>query len=317
MFEEQFENSQEKNSAIHTTERKFGTVLTQSVVTRRILTMKSFASTVQINPEPISDLYTDMYQTLHSIESVNIAKTDYMSIQPDINSNMRAILIDWLVSIQYKMRFSGETLYITINLVDRYLEIVKISRKDLQLVGICAMLIACKYEETVVPNIKDLVYITADAYNKEQVLDMELKIVTELKFNLASVTCLRFIERYSDLLGFSQREYYLARYFSELSLLDYHFIQYKPSALASACVYLASKYRGCGNNACFQSFIPYFYNEIKDCVLDLVRLINKYKKCSLQAIKSKYALESFFEVSLIPDNPYILEERILNETEYY
>lgn len=317
MFEGQFENNQEKISAMHATERKFGTVLTQSAVTRRILSMKSFTSTGLNNPDLPGDLYSDMYQNLHTIESVNIAKTDYMTKQPDINSNMRAILIDWLVSIQYKMRFSGETLYITINLIDRYLEIVKISRKDLQLVGICAMLIACKYEETVVPNIKDLVYITADAYNKEQVLDMELKIVTELKFDLASVTCLRFIERYSDLLGFSQREYYLARYFSELSLLDYHFIQYKPSALASACVYLASKYRGCGANTRFQSFIPYFYNEIKDCVLDLVRLINKYKKCSLQAIKSKYALESFFEVSLIPDNPYILEESILNETEYY
>lgn len=317
MFEEQFENNQDKNHSGYTSERKFGTVLTQSIVTRRILSMKSLVVPGLVTKEPSIDLYTDMYQTLHSIESVNIARTDYMSTQPDINSNMRAILMDWLVSIQYKMRFSAETLFITANLIDRYLEIVQISRKDLQLLGICSMLIACKYEETVVPNIKDLVYITADAYNKDQVLEMELKIVTELKFNLASVTCLRFIERYSDLLGFSQREYFLARYFSELSLLDYHFIQYKPSALASACVYLASKYRGHSNNTCFQSFIPYFYNEIKDCVLDLVRLINRYKKCSLQAIKSKYALESYFEVSLIPDNPYLLEESILNETEYY
>ena len=42
----------------------------------------------------------------------------------DINSKMRAILIDWLVDVHLKFKLRDETLYVTINLIDRYLSIV-------------------------------------------------------------------------------------------------------------------------------------------------------------------------------------------------
>jgi hypothetical protein len=35
------------------------------------------------------------------------------------------------------------------------------------------MLIACKYEEIYAPEVKDFVYVTDNAYTKEEVLDME------------------------------------------------------------------------------------------------------------------------------------------------
>ena len=45
-----------------------------------------------------------------------------MKNQPDINEKMRAILIDWLVEVHLKFKLYPETLYLTINLIDRYLE---------------------------------------------------------------------------------------------------------------------------------------------------------------------------------------------------
>ena len=44
--------------------------------------------------------------------------------QPDINSKMRAILVDWLVDVHLKFKLRDETLYETITLIDRYLAIV-------------------------------------------------------------------------------------------------------------------------------------------------------------------------------------------------
>jgi hypothetical protein len=35
---------------------------------------------------------------------------------------MRGILIDWLVEVHYKFKMLPETLYLTVNLIDRYLE---------------------------------------------------------------------------------------------------------------------------------------------------------------------------------------------------
>jgi cyclin B len=65
-----------------------------------------------------------------------------------------------------------ETLYLTINLIDRFLARQTVVRKNLQLVGITAMMLACKYEEIWAPEVKDFVYISDKAYTKGQVLDM-------------------------------------------------------------------------------------------------------------------------------------------------
>ena len=78
---------------------------------------------------------------------------DYMVSQTDINSKMRAILIDWLIDVHRKFELMPETLYLTVNIVDRYLSMRNISRKLLQLVGMSSMIIACKYEEVYAPHV--------------------------------------------------------------------------------------------------------------------------------------------------------------------
>ena len=86
---------------------------------------------------------------------------------------MRAILIDWLIEVHYKFKLLPETLYLTVNLIDRYLEKCITHRSKLQLVGVTSMLIASKYEEIYAPEIRDFVYITDKAYSKEEILRME------------------------------------------------------------------------------------------------------------------------------------------------
>lgn len=65
-----------------------------------------------------------------------------------------------------------ETLFLTINIIDRFLEQQSTVRKELQLVGVTAMLLACKYEEVSVPIVNDFVLITDKAYTSKEVLDM-------------------------------------------------------------------------------------------------------------------------------------------------
>lgn len=78
---------------------------------------------------------------------------DYIDSQPEINEKMRAILIDWLIEVHHKFELNPETLYLTINIVDRYLTVETSSRRELQLLGISAMLIASKYEEIWAPEV--------------------------------------------------------------------------------------------------------------------------------------------------------------------
>lgn len=55
-------------------------------------------------------------------EKENLPKIGYMTLQNDINEKMRAILVDWLIEVHYKFKLLPETLFLTINLIDRYLE---------------------------------------------------------------------------------------------------------------------------------------------------------------------------------------------------
>lgn len=52
----------------------------------------------------------------------NFVSPNYMAGQTEINDKMRAILIDWLIEVHYKFKLQPETLFITVRIIDRYLE---------------------------------------------------------------------------------------------------------------------------------------------------------------------------------------------------
>ena len=58
------------------------------------------------------------------------------------------------------------------------------------------MMLASKYEERYPPNIYDFIHITDDTYDREQMIDLEFKLLTVLEFDLTFPTCYRFMERF-------------------------------------------------------------------------------------------------------------------------
>ena len=86
-----------------------------------------------------------------------------MVSQTEINGRMRAILTDWLIEVHYRLMLMPETLYLTVYIIDQYLSLENVPRKELQLVGVSAMLIACKYEETWAPEVRIPLLHTTDA----------------------------------------------------------------------------------------------------------------------------------------------------------
>lgn len=64
-------------------------------------------------------------------EKLHHPSAHYMSGQCEINDKMRAILIDWLVEVHLKFKLLQETLFLTINIIDRFLERVTLSKSKL------------------------------------------------------------------------------------------------------------------------------------------------------------------------------------------
>jgi len=121
------------------------------------------------DPLCVTSYVQDMYEHFRTKEGSTSVRPVYMEDQQYINERMRSILVDWLVEVHLKFKLVPETLYLTVNIIDRYLAKTEVTRPKLQLVGVTALLIASKYEEIYPPELRDLVYICDRAYSKNEV----------------------------------------------------------------------------------------------------------------------------------------------------
>ena len=124
----------------------------------------------------------------------------YMQKQVKIDETIRSTLVDWLIQIHYNFKLLPECLYLTINIVDRFLSKYQVqSKKEVQLIGVAALLIVTKYEEIYPPLLKDFVFIADNTYTGDQILQMEIKILQALDFDMNMTTSYRFLERFGKL----------------------------------------------------------------------------------------------------------------------
>jgi cyclin B len=254
------------------------------------------------NPQLVAEFIDDIYEHIKSTESENLPKFGYMKNQTDINEKMRAILIDWLVEVHLKFKLVQETLFLTVNLIDRFLEKKNIMRNRLQLVGVTSMLIACKYEEIYAPEIRDFVYITDKAYTKEDILQMENDILSALEFNVTVPSSFRFLEVFSHYLKLDENCFMFCRYLLELFLIEYRMIKYCPSILAAASIYIALKITKKPEANMVPKITNYSEEKLRECAKDICIILDNVEKSSLQAIRKKFSLPKFLEVAKIKLN---------------
>ena len=161
--------------------------------------------------------------------------------QNDINDKMRSIIVDWIIEVTFKFKLRQETLYLSINLIDRFLEKKRISREILQLVAVSCLSLAAKYEEIYPPEIRDYSYITDKTYTKNQILKMEYDVLAVLDFDLLHVSPYDFLTRLFQISENSKKLFYLAEYLIEITLLEYKMIIYSSLVKASCSIYIARK----------------------------------------------------------------------------
>ncbi|RDX95611.1 hypothetical protein CR513_21858, partial [Mucuna pruriens] len=222
--------------------------------------------------------------------------SDYMNSQHGINEMMRSIMVDWLVETHMRFKLMPETLYLTVNLIDRYLSSTFVPKEEIQLLGISSMLIACKYEETKPIRVKDLISISDNAYSKNQILSMEKAILEKLKWHLTVPTPYVFLIRLLKLSDErDQQMENMVFFLAELSLVHYKTaISFLPSMRAAAAIYAArcTLNRRPFWNQILKHKAGYTAQELRDCAKLLVRLHSNapgsvvktvYKKfCSLE-----------------------------------
>ena len=258
------------------------------------------------------DYINDIYINLLEEERNFHLKTLYgfMNNQTEINEQMRAILIDWIIDVHLRFKLRPSTLFFTIRIIDNYLYVAQIQRSKFQLLGIAAMLIACKHEEIYTPKIKDFVCVTDNAYTTDELLMMEEKVLDKLKFDLLVPSPLDFYEILAKGFGFKKKHFFLGRFFMESYLLGCSYSKYSSSIIACACAYIVMKFFQIKNyQLCYDSR----YNSegvtqsvIKETAKEICCFIDHLNSTELKGARNKFSLPQYEQVALycIEQNPY-------------
>jgi len=238
-----------------------------------------------------------MYEYHRSKERDTSPSPSYMDKHISINSRMREILIDWLVDVHLHFKMVKETLYLCVNVIDRFLERETINHKELQLVGVTALLLASKYEEIFPVSLSNLVRICDGAYNDRDILAMEVSILRTLKYNMTVPSAHVFLVRYLKAGHTSRRIAQYSSYILDSTLQHYGLLEYLPSQLAAAAVMIArAKEKRHYWSPTLLKYTSYFEEDIIPVARAIVRCMQG-RASHVDAAERKYAHTRFGAVA--------------------
>ncbi|XP_071219223.1 G2/mitotic-specific cyclin-B1-like isoform X2 [Salvelinus alpinus] len=174
------------------------------------------------NPMLCSDYVKDIYKYLQKLEIDQAVKPKYLEGQ-EITGNMRAILIDWLVQVQIKFRLLQETMFMTVGIIDRFLQ------------------------------------VTAEHHT-------------------------------------------LAKYFVELTMVDYEMVHFPPSQVASAAFALTLKVFNCGEwSSTLQHYMNYTEDSLVPAMQHIAKNVLKVNEGQTKhmTVKNKYSSQKQMRIATI------------------
>ncbi|RUS76559.1 hypothetical protein EGW08_015691 [Elysia chlorotica] len=219
----------------------------------------------------------------------------------------RYILVDWLVEVLGMKEYSTHTLYLAVSMFDRFLQVRKIERSHVQLLGVAAMVISSRYLGFNILTIREAAWLTDNSYSYQDVVRMMGELVAALGGNLRVLNIHDFVMVLAPLVGETCQSAMLMEYLAMLCLLQSEMGQYSPSEIASSCLLLArllldfadpwpmNVQEWTGFTQDYLSLCAFhIYNK---CLLEGSEV--DYRDTKLQAVKTRYADPNRFSISKI------------------
>lgn len=202
------------------------------------------------DPLMVAEYVVEIFEYLQKLEVSTRPNADYMDHQEDLEWKMRGILVDWLIEVHTRFHLLPETLFLAVNIIDRFLSAKVVQLDRLQLVGVTAMFIASKYEEVLSPHVANFRHVADDGFTEAEILSAERYILTALNYDLSYPNPMNFLRRISKADNYDIQTRTLGKYLMEISLLDHRFMDYLPSHVAAGSMYLARKILDKGEWVC-------------------------------------------------------------------
>ena len=270
---------------------------------------------IQKNPQYLSEYLFDILENLLMEESYYIER-DY--INPDylfsINNNeitpeIRLVSINWLIMILHKVfKFKESTLFLSVQLVDRFLTKKMLSLQKTELLLLTSLLIASKHEEIDYVNMNEALQLSSNKFTQHQITSMEYEILNELNFEIIAPNMSDYYNLFCTILNMTEIERNKGQYLLNIILIDFNMLEYSNFILALAVVKLIIKKSvkslikiisdlliKNNENICLNMLKN---EDIVDVVCKKIKkLFQKFINCKYKNIQEKFSEEKFCSVS--------------------
>ena len=191
------------------------------------------------DPLMVAEYVGEIFEYLKVLEDATMPNPDYMDHQDHLEWHLRGVLVDWLIEVHTRFHLLPETIFLAINIIDRFLSNRVVQLEKLQLVGITAMFIASKYEEVLSPHVTNFKHVADDGFTEDEILGAERFVLQALNYDLSYPNPMNFLRRISKADNYDIQTRTLGKYLLEISLLEHRLMAYPPSHIAAGSMYLA------------------------------------------------------------------------------
>ncbi|KAG9101319.1 hypothetical protein FRC06_003195 [Ceratobasidium sp. 370] len=219
----------------------------------------------------------EVMQYMLDMEKRTMSSSAAMDMQPELQWEMRPCLVDFLIEVHLQFRLRPETLYLALNIVDRYVSRRVVYKKHYQLVGCSALWIAAKFEDAKdrVPTVQDLHTMCRGTYDESAFIQMEGHVLATIQWTVGHPTAESWLRIACTNVCFEDTEtQHVARFIMETTLFYREFIDCPPSVIANASLLLGRHVLGKARRA----------HEMTPEILDVVRLLDELYATRIQEL---------------------------------
>ncbi|KAJ5684316.1 uncharacterized protein N7477_000661 [Penicillium maclennaniae] len=202
---------------------------------------RQYAIADQLSRLTSEELRDDVLSHMLEMDGQTLPDVESIDIQTEIQWFMRPYLLDFLIEAHTAFQLLPSTLFLAINLLDRYCSKRVVYKRHYQLVGCAALLIAAKYNDKKdrVPTVKELKSMCCSLYDDDMFIQMEWHVLQTLGWTIGHPTVDSFLQIAVLDEVYDPEVEHMALYVLEIALFHRDFVSKPSSELARAALALA------------------------------------------------------------------------------
>ncbi|KAI9841612.1 MAG: hypothetical protein M1837_000519 [Sclerophora amabilis] len=213
---------------------------------------RQYAMAEELSRLASDELLDDVLEHMDTMEGETLPDVASIDIQTEIQWFMRPYLLDFLIEAHTSFKLLPETLFLAVNLLDRYCSRRIVYKRHYQLVGCASLLIASKYGDVKenIPSVRELKTMCCALYDDDMFTQMEWHVLQTLNWTVGSPTVDGFLKIALLDAPFDPHVEHMALYISEIALFAKDFVSTRPSVMARSSLALARCILGRSNSTC-------------------------------------------------------------------